>query len=525
MKFILLTLILHYSISSLSQTIEFGEGGEKQLDLFKPQSKISYKMARGEYEITSVKFPLKTVLKDYKLTWLKSPNLAKVQPQLQIYFLATHYLNKRSGTVAATEATPQNEWADIVIPLKDLTTIKIPKANQPQQPLWLMEWYSNSELLPGLYQAKIEWLTDDKQSLSTLIDISVSSVILENPFQLKTSFGFAPWSALKKHYGGWHADEFQLYDLYYKMAKDHKIELHKLYTRFSSAKKQDPLMDGSDQDPNNFINIMKKWAPNIQIITTDLPIEESYKSADPQFEIFWKNLNSSILKHQIGKQSFVYFKDEPQAKDIPEIKTRLTQIKKWAPDVKFLLVSDYYKELDGLIDIWVVNLWSLQQKDKPNLSFYQSKQQANKFEFWIYVSCNSHGCDGAEEHLLPDLVVDHSLTKTRSFAWSALALGAKGLLYYDTVYGYGLTPTNSPWTDTFSFTGVGEGNLFYPCTQDLGGCLKPQVFSSLRLKILRDGLEDVQLFNQTQTIIPWDGFKTPISLETIILLRAKSLNN
>jgi hypothetical protein len=77
--------------------------------------------------------------------------------------------------------------------------------------------------------------------------------------------------------------------------------------------------------------------------------------------------------------------------------------------------------------------------------------------------------------------------------WYALRFGAKGILYYDTVYGYVKGGSLAPWKDQFFFTGYGEGNLFYPCTKELGKCDKPQVISSIRLKIIRDGLEDVQI--------------------------------
>lgn len=522
LSFFLFNLLL--CILCQAQVLEFGEGGEKQLSLLKSLPQLDYQMARGEYEITSVKIPAVIKLKNYKLTWLKTPDKAKTYPSLNLYFLATHPVTKTSAKLAPSSLL-QSEWADIAILFHDYTNIQLPLHNQPKQPLWLLEWYSANDLTPGSYQAQIEWFEEKGAFTTTKVTIQVSSIQLNSPFQLKTSFGFAPWSVLKKHYGGWHADEFNVYKIYYDLAKEHQIDLHKLYTHFSTSQATDPLADGTEKDPHNFINIVKSWTQNNHLLTTDLPIAENFKSAKPQSEKFWINLNQSVLNHKLGQHSFVYFKDEPKADEIPAIKANLTKIKKWAPDLKFLLVSDFYPELSGLVDIWVVNLWSLQQKDKPSLKFYQQLQKDKKIEFWIYVSCNSHGCDGAEEHPLPDLMIDQALIKTRSFAWSALALGAQGLLYYDTVYGYDSAKSTSPWTDTFAFTGVGEGNLFYPCTKQLGGCQSPTAFASLRLKILRDGLEDAQLLGQTKTKISWDGLSSTIDLHTINQIRAKILKN
>jgi hypothetical protein len=99
---------------------------------------------------------------------------------------------------------------------------------------------------------------------------------------------------------------------------------------------------------------------------------------------------------------------------------------------------------------------------------------------------------------MPDLMIDRASAYQRAFPWMALRYGAGGVLYYDTVYGYSHGNPESPWKDAFSFKGYGEGNLFYPCTPDLGGCAEPKVAPSLRLKVLRDGFEDVQILRMAR---------------------------
>lgn len=70
----------------------------------------------------------------------------------------------------------------------------------------------------------------------------------------------------------------------------------------------------------------------------------------------------------------------------------------------------------------------------------------------------------------------------RAIGWFAYAGGAKGLRYGDAVGGFG----DALWNGTTP----GQA-LFYPVKERAGA--KPQIVESLRLKLLRDGLEDYEL--------------------------------
>jgi hypothetical protein len=71
----------------------------------------------------------------------------------------------------------------------------------------------------------------------------------------------------------------------------------------------------------------------------------------------------------------------------------------------------------------------------------------------------------------------------------AFLTGVDGELYFDTVYAYN---TKDPWKDVFEFGGNGDGTLFYPGTPQRLGTKEHQPVVSLRLKHIRDGLEDYE---------------------------------
>ncbi|MBF5041455.1 DUF4091 domain-containing protein [Aggregicoccus sp. 17bor-14] len=117
---------------------------------------------------------------------------------------------------------------------------------------------------------------------------------------------------------------------------------------------------------------------------------------------------------------------------------------------------------------------------------------------WWYQSCNSQGCTGgpaadpAIERVYrgwASYMVDHPAVLNRAMGPLAFATGVDGELYFDTVFAYN---TKDPWQDLFEFGGNGDGTLFYPGTPAHLGTARHAPVVSLRLKHLRDGLEDYE---------------------------------
>jgi hypothetical protein len=67
--------------------------------------------------------------------------------------------------------------------------------------------------------------------------------------------------------------------------------------------------------------------------------------------------------------------------------------------------------------------------------------------------------------------------------------GVDGELYFDTVFAYN---RKDPWLDVYEFSGNGDGTFFYPGIPSRIGGETHIPIESLRLKYLRDGLEDFE---------------------------------
>lgn len=128
---------------------------------------------------------------------------------------------------------------------------------------------------------------------------------------------------------------------------------------------------------------------------------------------------------------------------------------------------------------------------------------------WIYSSCMSHGCGntvggeyGGDADLegWPSLVIDHSALRNRAMPWVAYRFGFSGELYWDTIWAY--TTQADPWASQWDFSGNGDGTLFYPgLPSRIGGSTHIPI-ESLRMKQIRDGVEDFEYLKILESLDP-----------------------
>lgn len=146
-----------------------------------------------------------------------------------------------------------------------------------------------------------------------------------------------------------------------------------------------------------------------------------------------------------------------------------------------------------------------------------------KKELGWYQACGNHICSGQPEgdgssNGLATIMADMPPAYNRMFEWLTYeyqvgqsAPGPGSELYYETVYAYAPDPLratpacpvgNDPWTNIYCFTGNGDGTLFYPGRPDKIG---PSVagkhipISTIRLKMIREGIEDYEYLKMVET--------------------------
>jgi hypothetical protein len=141
------------------------------------------------------------------------------------------------------------------------------------------------------------------------------------------------------------------------------------------------------------------------------------------------------------------------------------------------------------------NIYSKEQMEKyPSFAERMKENQAWGEEVWAYV-CNTP----AAPYL--SLRLDDEGLGNRVLFWQLYQREIDGFLYWNATY-YDRLPEKDPWKclDTFGDDIYGDGILIYP--GDPVGVDGP--VASLRLKIARDGVDDIELFYLAEALLGRD---------------------
>ena len=216
-------------------------------------------------------------------------------------------------------------------------------------------------------------------------------------------------------------------------------------------------------------------------------------------------------------------KDRPDT-DWDKIKRRAEFLHKNAPGLKLMVTTDrqaaetcfdrlfQVKGVGKYIDIWTVGITRMDGKpttDTYNRNFratYDASFISPGKELWWYHACGSHGCGDGSEKGWPTVMVDLPAISTRIFEWLTYAYRTSGELYYETVFQYPYSykvvkgaggkeakvPDRNPFENVYYFGGHGDGVLFYPGKPDYIGGTKHIPIESIRLKLIREGMEDYE---------------------------------
>ena len=203
--------------------------------------------------------------------------------------------------------------------------------------------------------------------------------------------------------------------------------------------------------------------------------------------------------------AYLYWYDEPTADKFSYLNRGLCAVKKYAPNIKRMITKE---PCAGLFD--GVNLWCPTPDHIENDFTRKCRDRGD--EFWWYV-CMQPKAPYATEF------IDHPGTDLRVWLWQTWQHQVTGILIWETVYWssptiYGDRLQNpyddaASWSDmgtgpkTFRYNwGNGDGRFLYPPRNCFGAdgavsASRPVLDApngTMRLEILRDGIEDYEYF-------------------------------
>jgi len=478
-----------------------------------PSREVKISAARNEFE------PFQIVLRaedrdveavDVEVTDLRGAGDVLL-PQSNISIYLERYLELK---IPSSVEGGAGEWPDPLVPRVDSYTnerrnsfpFKLSKGRN--QPIWI-DVYVPLRTPAGLYRGTVWILVEGKRSLSIPVELQVWNFELPSTSSLITTFAFSSAPALKRHYGQYTSDKdlADLTSVYQKAALRHRITLDasSSFPPALTVRNGDVQVDWQKYDNqispflDGHVFTRDQPLPGARFTSVVLHTPQALRSTRHQIQ-FWRQAAEHFRKRGWFDRLFNYLWDEPAPDDYPAMIRRGEMVRRAEPSVKNLVTAPLQPEWSSFVDIWtpVVNCF----ESKPGYSYcrgrtvsrseYEGELSKGK-RLWWYQSCASHGCNvvgGDYFRGWPDYMIDHSPVRNRIMEWLTWKYEIGGELYFNTNEAY--FKKNDPWADVHLFGGNGDGTLFYPGLPDVIGGRAHIPVESIRLKLIREGLEDYE---------------------------------
>jgi glycosyl hydrolase family 123 len=360
------------------------------------------------------------------------------------------------------------------------------------QPIWV-DIFVPPETTPGDYTATLTVRAHNADPVDVSLSITVWDITLpEGPTHENHFGGFGRVAAY--HGLGGDSDEYRtLEERYSAMMASHRIN-PPLPRHILPRPGEDGSVAfdaASDKAITAFVD--RHHLTNVEIPRA--PFGDVLGGDREKAIRFYQSWYEYLRSKGWANGAYVYMLDEPNT---PEAYERVRQlgalVHEAEPRIRRLVVEQPYLQdpawgpLDDAIDIWCP-LFGFVHEDSVQ------RVQANGDEVWTYSALVQSAPPYHPEYEAvkgdnpPYWQTDFPLLSYRIAPWLNRRYGITGLLYWSTVY-WG-SPDRNPWDDPgFRIRWNGDGFLFYP--GDDAGIEGP--VASMRLKNLRDGMEDYEYF-------------------------------
>jgi hypothetical protein len=404
-------------------------------------------------------------------------------------------------------------WPDPLVPRVDRYTHEKRNAfpftvqRGRNQPVWV-EIFVPPATNPGKYTGSARISVSGMEPFFVPIHVAVWNFTLPSTSTLKSSFGLSGIAALKQHRGRYTNDEdlYAITRLYAKAALLHRISIHggsgvppkysddsgrmQIYWSTYDAE-VGPFLDGvaiSEGEP-----LQGARATSVEIRTPPTLETEQQQAS------YWTQYTRHFQQKGWLDRLFLYLWDEPAKSVFPDVLKRGRVALRVDPKIRSLVTVPFTEKLAEVVQIWVPLVNCIEPKPgnddfcehTPPFETYTSETQP--MSLWFYQSCASHGCNivgGQYFTGWPSYIIDVPGASNRVMQWIAWKYRIEGELYYsvDEAYGRG----KDPWDSVFLVGGNGDGTLFYPGRPDHIGGRTDIPIESIRLKLIREGMEDYE---------------------------------
>ncbi len=361
---------------------------------------------------------------------------------------------------------------------------------------------------PGTYSGTVT-VTAADQSTSTIdLSIQVRGFTLPSTSSLASAYGFdwdGPCVGHFGAYGGTQCDDAQLEALnalYFQDALNHRLTISALvyappvtngqgsFTTFDTL--YGPFLDGTALTRPGTLQGAK--------ITT-------IQYAGDQVAASYAAWAAHFKAKGWFDRVFDYTCDEPpNGCDWTDIPTRAAIVHGGDPAFRTLTTTTIQNaQTNNVLSSIDILVPIINEMDDPTngsqRAAYDTFLQGPNALLWMYQSCEpSSSCSSGSvggETTWPTMFVDEPALGNRMMQWMDFLYQVSAELYYDTTYAMS---TQDAWTSQYEFGNNGDGSIWYPGKPSLIGGTHDIPIESLRMKMLREGMQDYEYLHLLSTL-------------------------
>jgi Domain of unknown function (DUF4091) len=473
-------------------------------DLPRGKATADLSLARGECEAIQIFAAPGAQKVNVAIERLKGPGEPLIPRAYREEFVEVHTPSNVAGA--------KGWWPDPLIPVVDAYANEkrsaLPHDSTKERPLVLyVELCAPESQAPGVYSGALVVSASNRSRARIPVTARVNAFQLPATSSLPNTFGISIYSVAKGHGVRAETEEGRtLLHRYATSALAHRISLHGMGIDPIPARVHEGelQLDFSAYDREMAPFLKGTALPGgARFTTAEVRMDPRLKS-EQERRAYLRAFRQHFDARGWTAQLFFYAKDEPKPEDRPLVLQQSRDARS-VERLPVLVTAPLDPELTPAADIVAPTLNCFFERSGPQtcprVATMETLRKAAgpSKKIWWYQACPSHGCDSgpfgdpALDRVYsgwPSYMVDHPATLNRAMGVLGWLEGIDGELYFATVYAYDF---RDPWKEgVWDFGGNGDGTLFYPGTPaHIGGTTHVPV-ESLRLKHLRDGLEDYE---------------------------------
>lgn len=506
--FALTTLLLATSVTALAATdIGFSHGTNKQRPEFMFEVHGSYHLqaARNEWE------PFLVLMRDDQ--GLTNVNVTATdftgpgEPITDVELYRVHYVPVAADEISHHPGDPSKAgwWPDGLVPFVD-HFVGQDRDGAPfdVQPDFTQAVFADvfvpAGQTPGTYSATVTVTADDRPEWSGEVTLEVWNFALPNGLSLESHYSYSQSAMCDYHtQHGNPPDCDTLNHWYFLEYARHRMSPYRWeknkppyeYNEETGVLTVDwtqwdidhaPYLDGEFYKPGyefQSIDIPRSFGG----IPGDLTQEE-------WDHLHWSAWGAHFREKGWLEKAWMRLPDEPgpsQYDDLAELAARLHAAD---PDLQPFVTEQYDARLGDDIDIWCPDepLFSDSTPFPPYPEEYDRLRAEGAKTWWYNCVSATLGLDYANH------MVDQESSYMRIWLWLTRRYNFTGILFWRIQYLWG---RQDVWEDMYAdnYLCQGDGTLFYPGTIDKIGGETDVPIPSIRIKILREAMEDYEYFH------------------------------